>query len=255
MRIRLATVGLAAVGLLAGCADVVNGSGAVGGPAATGPSGSSASPDFPGQSQANSGAGSATTPAAPGTPTGTAAGADAVPARELRGGQAGLRLLRQQLRRPQLNGPVWPLRESKTVEAKTQWVVEEGAGHWGPPGADTLADIAKGVRQQMVDGGGYGDKPTVTTLADENTTVDGADAHLLHTRFTLDPTWAKSRGTAVKQEQLWILAIKVGPNDVSLWYTSVPDLVRSCGRGCPTSSSRSRSADRHGAADDRGRTV
>lgn len=222
-RIRLATVGLAAVGLLAGCADVVNGSGAVGGPAAKGPSGSAASPDFPGQSQANSGAGT-TTPAAPGTPTGTAPAPTLCPHVSFAAAKLSFDCFDSSFV-PQLNGPVWPLRESKTVEAKTQWVVEEGAGHWGPPGADTLADITKGVRQQMVDGGGYGDKPTVTTLADENTTVDGADAYLLHTRFTLDPTWAKSRGTAVKQEQLWILAIKVGPNDVSLWYTSVPDLV------------------------------
>jgi hypothetical protein len=118
------------------------------------------------------------------------------------------------------------LRESKTVEAATGWVVEEGAGHWGATQGHSLAEIAKNVRSQMADSGGYGDTPTITTLADDETKVDGADAHLLHTRFTLNPTWAKTRKTAVKQEQLWILAIKVGRDDVSLWYTSIPDLVQ-----------------------------
>jgi hypothetical protein len=223
MRVRLAVLGLAAVGLLAGCADVVDGNGALAG--AGGPSGTS-SPDFPGQSTGSSGSGSASAPslsvpsasssAVPPTPCPHVTFAAAKLAFDCLGSGFDA----------DTNGSIWPLRESKTVEPATGWVVEEGAGHWGATDGHSLAVIATNVRDQMAEAGGYGDKPTVTTLADDDTTVDGAPAHLLHTRFTLDPTWAKSRKTAVKQEQLWILAIKVGSDDVSLWYTSIPDLVK-----------------------------
>lgn len=122
-------------------------------------------------------------------------------------------------------GPVWPVSERKTVEPATQWVLEEGAGHWGSPVNQSLATIAVTVRQQMISVGGYGANPRVSTGASRPTTVDGHDAYLLQTTFTLSPRWAQSDGTKVKQEKLWIVAIEVGAGDVSLWYTSVPDLA------------------------------
>jgi hypothetical protein len=120
---------------------------------------------------------------------------------------------------------VWPLRESKTVEAATGWVVEEGAGHWGTTDGGSLTDIAENVRDQMVDAGGYGDNPAISTIGKEGT-VGGAESAILEVTFTLNPAWARSSGTKVKQEKLWLIAIEVGTDDVSLWYTSIPDLAK-----------------------------
>lgn len=123
--------------------------------------------------------------------------------------------------------PVWPLSEERIVEPTTKWVLEEGAGHWGSPDGASLAFIAANVRRQMISIGGYGVNPAAHTVASHATTVDGAPAYLLQTTVTINPAWARSFGTKVKQEKLWIIAIRVGPNDVSLWYTSLPDLVAS----------------------------
>jgi hypothetical protein len=223
MRVRLAVAGCAAVGLLAGCAGTVDGQGSLGSGA---PSGASSSPDFPGQN--SSGSGSATgSPVLPSTPGGTAGAAtQATPCPHVTYAAAKLAFdCFGSDFQASTNVGIWPLRESKTVEASSQWVVEEGAGHWGAADGRSLADIAQNVRTQMVNEGGYGANPTVSTLADNDTRVDGAAAHLLHTRITIDPSWAQANKTAVKQEQLWILAIKVGSDDVSLWYASIPDLV------------------------------
>jgi hypothetical protein len=222
-RIQTVVVALAAAGLLAGCADVVDGTGAVGGA-----SGASSSPDFPGQSTGSTGSASAS-PIAPSAsasgPTSTAVPPTPCPHVTYAAAKLSFDCFDSDFEANTSGAGVWPLRESKSVETATGWVAEEGAGHWGSPAGRTLSEIAQNVRTQMVDEGGYGTKPTVTTVSDDATTVDGADAQLLHTKFTLDPTWAKTRKTAVKQEQLWIVAIKVGTNDVSLWYTSIPDLV------------------------------
>jgi hypothetical protein len=67
----------------------------------------------------------------------------------------------------------------------------------------------------------------VRTGASRAIKVDGRPAYLLRTTFGINPAWARGEGTAVKQERLWLLAIEVAPNDVSLWYASVPDLVAS----------------------------
>jgi hypothetical protein len=122
---------------------------------------------------------------------------------------------------------VWPLQEFRIIEPSTNWVLEEGAGHWGSPGNHSLAALAGLVRREMIAVSDYGANPRVHTVASRPTTVDGAHAYLLQTTFTLDPAWARAQGTKVKQEKLWILAIEVGPDDASLWYTSVPDLVKS----------------------------
>jgi hypothetical protein len=126
------------------------------------------------------------------------------------------------------NGFVWPLSEFKTVEKPTAtfsgWVLEEGAGHWGSPGATSLRDIAANVRDQMVASDGYGANPRMHIDADRDMSVDGRPAHLLQTTFTLDPVWARTDGTKVKHEKLWIVDVAVSPGDVSLWYASVPDL-------------------------------
>ena len=56
-------------------------------------------------------------------------------------------------------------------------------------------------------------------------TIDRHAAHLLQTTVTINPAWARQDGTKVKQERLWIIAIEVAADDVSLWYTSLPDLA------------------------------
>jgi hypothetical protein len=124
-------------------------------------------------------------------------------------------------------GTVWPVSERKTVEASSGWLLDEGAGHWGSPDGVALVDIALNVRQQMLDGDSYGSRPTVRTVVSRRTEVDGAPAYLVQTNFGINPAFARTEGTKVKQERLWIIAIRVAPNDVSLWYASVPDLVKS----------------------------
>ena len=186
--------------LLAGCSDVVNGTGAALG---AGPRGA--------------GGPSSTAPAAP--PTGCPQ-VD-YPAAHLRFEciTSGMRAFYQ--------GQVWPVSERRTVEPSTGWVLEEGGGHWGSPDGVALVDIALNARQQMLDASSYGSQPAVRTVVSKATKVDGAPAYLVQTNFGINPAYARAAGTAVKQERLWIIAIQVAPNDVSLWYISVPDLVKS----------------------------
>ena len=228
MRIRTAVVVVAAAGLLAGCADVVDGTGssALGG----GRTGTAPAPDFPSASGpgAPSASGpSASEPARP-TPSGSAsvAAPTSCPHVVYPAARIAFDCITGGLTATSSNG-FWPLSEYKTVEATTHWVLEEGAGHWGPSDGKSLAAISVAVRDQMVHDGGYGDGPKITTDRNADTTVDGAKAHVLQTTFTLDPAWAAKRGTKVKQEKLWVVAIEVGSDDVSLWYTSVPDLAKS----------------------------
>jgi hypothetical protein len=124
-------------------------------------------------------------------------------------------------------GQVWPVSERRTVEASTGWVLEEGGGHWGSPEGVALVDIALNVRQQMLDAEAYGTQPTVRTVVSRPTTIDGAPAYLVQTNFGINPAYAQQAGTKVQEERLWIVAIRVASNDVSLWYISVPDLVKS----------------------------
>jgi len=124
------------------------------------------------------------------------------------------------------DGEVWPFSERRTVEPSTGWILEQGAGHWGSADGAALVDIALTVRQQMLDADSYGVHPTVRTGASRATEVDGRPAYLVRTTFGINPAWARGEGTAVKQERMWLLAIEVAPNDVSLWYVSLPDIVR-----------------------------
>lgn len=121
--------------------------------------------------------------------------------------------------------PVWPVSLRKTVESETGWVVEEGAGNWGDPGSDSPSAIAKLVRTHMVDAGQYGESPTLKTAQDAKTTIGGVRAHVLQTTITLNPAWAKQRGTAVKTERLWIVVLAVSAHDTALWYVSIPNLA------------------------------
>jgi len=185
--------------LAAGCSDEVNGTGSVFG---AGPS---------------PGGASSTAPAAP--PTGC-------PRVDYPAAKLSFTCLTTGMR-AFYQGTVWPVSERKTVEASSGWLLEEGGGHWGSPDGVALVDIALNVRQQMLDGDSYGSQPTVRTVVSKPMTVDGAPAYLVQTNFGINPAFARTEGTKVKQERLWILAVQVAHEDVSLWYASVPDLVKS----------------------------
>lgn len=124
-----------------------------------------------------------------------------------------------------VDNPVWPVSLRETVETETGWVVEEGAGNWGDPGPDSQSAIAKQVRTHMVDAGQYGDSPTLKTSQDAKTTIAGVRAHVLQTTITLNPAWAKERGTGVRTERLWIVVLAVSAHDTALWYVSIPNLA------------------------------
>lgn len=222
-------VGVAlALGLLAGCSDVVSGTGS------TAAGAGSSSPDFPSPSAASTAPGTSAVPTpTPATPTLPSPSSSSVrvpaslicPTVHYTAARYSFTCLTTGLT-PSVNGTgVWPLREYRSVEPSTGWVLETGGGHWGPPAGKSLVSIATTVRQRMVSDENYGSSPTVTTVASTDTTLDGMKAHILQTTMTLNPAFRTSRKTKVKQEKLWIVALQVGSNDVSLWYTSLPDLV------------------------------
>lgn len=235
MKIRWALAALATIGLLAGCSTVVNGTGST---ALTGgASGAARSPDFPnrsGSAPQPSDTGEAPAPEPSGSSGSAAEAATPCPNVSYPYAHLAFACITTGMTQ-QLDGDVWPLSEIKPVDAAgSGWVLDEGAGHWGATEGHSLSAIAENVRQQMVDNDNYGDNPTVHTDASKDTTVDGAPAHLLQTTFTIDPAWAKANKVTVKQEKLWIIAIEVGSDDVSLWYVSVPDLVSTLWAKVPT---------------------
>jgi hypothetical protein len=189
---------IALVGLLAGCSDVLHGAGTAFGP---GPAGGNSAP--------------APAARATGCPHVVYAAAklsfDCI--------SAGMRTFYQD--------EVWPVSERKAVEPSTGWSYDEGAGHWGSPDGVALVDIALNVRQQMLDAQSYGAQPKVRTVVSKATKVDGAPAYLVQTDFEINPAYAHQVGTKVRTERMWMLAIQVAPNDISLWYVSVPDLAKS----------------------------
>jgi hypothetical protein len=222
MNTRLVIAGFALAALLAGCTDVVDGAG--NSALTAGPAGGSSTPAFPGPTSG------AATPTAPGSTaprsTSVAQPPTTCPHVVYPAAKLAFDCMTTGLK-ASYNGKVWPLQEYKTVEKSTGWVAEQGAGHWGSSAGQSLEDIALNVRQQMIDAGGYGDNPTRITVADRAMTVDGHIARLLQTTFTINRAWARSNGTKVEQEKLWLVAIEVGAGDVSLWYASVPDLAKS----------------------------
>ncbi|SOD73181.1 hypothetical protein SAMN05892883_2470 [Jatrophihabitans sp. GAS493] len=116
---------------------------------------------------------------------------------------------------------LWPVVFVKPVE--TSWWLDEGSGLWGPLDGDTLADVTVDIRGREVDAGSYGPTPAIKTLAAKNTTIDGHPAHILQTRFTIDPTYVKERKLKVRTEVSWIVAISIDATSASVWFVSVPD--------------------------------
>lgn len=218
---------LAVAALLAACSQVVDGSGSA--QVSAGPSGS-ASVDFP----SGSASGSLTPPIETPSPslTGSASGSPAAgqdfscPTITYPLAHLAFQCIVATMT-PETNDKVWPLREFDTVEPTTNWSMDMGAGHWGQREGRSLGEITVNVRQQMLGQGAYGTSPTVTTTASDDKTVAGVPAHVLQTTFTLNRAFAKKRHTKVKIEKLWIVALEVGTDDVSLWYVSVPDLAKS----------------------------
>lgn len=213
---------LAATGLLAGCASVVDGSGS------SARSGGSSSPDFPTPSAGGAGSapatGSSSNPASA-SPSSKSSTATDYTCPDVRTSLERLAFTcLTSTMRSKVGGTPWNVVESTTVEPKTHWSLDMGMTYIGQRGSVTRESLALQVRALMVAEQNYGTAPTVKTDVSRATTIDGKPAHLLQTTFTLNPAFRKSSGTAVKVEKSWILAIDVAPGDVTLWYTSVPDL-------------------------------
>ncbi|SDJ32633.1 hypothetical protein SAMN05444157_2836 [Frankineae bacterium MT45] len=116
---------------------------------------------------------------------------------------------------------LWPVVFVKPVE--TSWWLDEGSGRWGPLDGDSLAAVTANIRSREVNLGSYGPSPKVTTLSDKDTTIDGHRAHVLQTRFTIDPTFVKEQKLKVRTEVSWIVAIATNTSSASVWFVSVPD--------------------------------
>lgn len=122
------------------------------------------------------------------------------------------------------SGAVWPLNLQKSVEPN--WALSEGAGRWGAANGHTLKTIAEQVRTQMVDTGAYGPSPGVRTTSSKAAKIAGVDAWVLQTTFTIDAAYREQQKLTVQTEKSWIVALKVGAADVSLWYVTIPDDVK-----------------------------
>jgi len=228
--------------LLTACTSVVDGTGRsanLPGPSGTGgfpaPSGSaapapsnSAAPTPTGSGlQSSSGPGGTPT-AGPGVPSGSGTGAPPVvncptisyPRAHLRFDcvTSGLTF--------SPDDPTWPLDLQKPTEAT--WAMSEGAGHWGAAGGRSLQRIATNLRQQMLvqDPPAYGTDPGVRTTSSKAATVGGVPAWVLQTTFTINPAFRKERNLTVRTERSWIVAMRVGADDVSVWYVTIPDNVK-----------------------------
>lgn len=119
--------------------------------------------------------------------------------------------------------PTWPLDLQKPTEAT--WAMSEGAGHWGTTGGRSLQQIATNLRQQMLaqDPPAYGTDPGVRTTSSKAATVGGVPAWVLQTTFTINPAFREQRQLTVRTERSWIVALRVGADDVSVWYVTIPD--------------------------------
>jgi hypothetical protein len=71
----------------------------------------------------------------------------------------------------------------------------------------------------------YGTSPAVATTSSKAATIAGVPAWVLQSSFTLNSTFRAQRKLTVKVEKSWIVALKVGADDVSLWYVTIPDDV------------------------------
>lgn len=215
---------LAASGLVAGCSSVIDGSGSA---ARSGGPGVSTSPDFPSQTPSATDSGPVAGSSSIAPPTSSSG---AVPLTDYACPDVQTSLERLAFTcltatmTSRVGGRPWNVLESTTVEAATSWSLDMGMTYVGQRGSATLESLALKVRTEMVTEGSYGTAPTVRTDDTKPTTIDGKPAHLVQTTFTLNPTFRKTRGTAVQIEKSWILAIEVAPGEVTLWYTSIPDL-------------------------------
>lgn len=123
---------------------------------------------------------------------------------------------------------VWPLTERKVVaryRGGVKATLDTGAGHWGSQGSDTLRGIATQVRTRMVENGNYGAPHPAIRSKGKSIDVNGHKAYQLMTTFTINSSFRQSSGVKIKHEKSWIVAIQIAPDDVSLWYVSVPDAV------------------------------
>jgi hypothetical protein len=131
----------------------------------------------------------------------------------------------------------WPIVWRKVVAhygTDQEWTLDTGAGHWGKQGSSSLRDIAVQVRDRMVALGDYGKpRPSVQTTG-KQIEVTGHKAYQLVTTFTINATFRKHTAAPIKHEKSWIVAVQVAPDDVSLWYVSVPDAVRYYWRSIPS---------------------
>jgi hypothetical protein len=125
----------------------------------------------------------------------------------------------------QSDDPLWPLSLVKQVEP--HWQLAEGAGLFGSADGHSLQTITEAVRSQMVQGGAYGPDPAVQTLSSKAATIGGAAAWVLQTQVTINAAYRQRQQLTVTHERLWIVAITIAPNDVSLWFVTVPDDVSS----------------------------
>lgn len=208
---------------VAGCSQVVDGQ-------QVRPTASS--PDFPSASATPTPTPTSTpTPTPSPTPTPTATGPAPAPFTVTRcptirypGAHLSFTCIRSDLRQS-FDGPVWPLNEYKILD-KAGWAMAQGAGVAKRGSTVKLAPLVASVTRDMVAAKIYGRGAKEKKLAGKAIKVDGKPAYLLETTVTLNPSYAKSIGTKVRIERLWVVSIQVSKTAVSLWYVSIPDIAK-----------------------------
>jgi hypothetical protein len=119
--------------------------------------------------------------------------------------------------------PVWDLTLDQEVEPT--WVLAEGAKKLAALKGRSLADVALGLRKAMLANTQYGDSPVVHTESASSTTVAGVPAYVLQTAFTIDAQYRVQNNLRVRVEKLWIVTLSAGDGQVAAWYVTVPDDV------------------------------
>ncbi len=117
----------------------------------------------------------------------------------------------------------WPV--NFQVEVDLKWTLDEGSSPNSLQSGHDPATVARTLTTAMA-AGNYGPSPGIKRERDTDLVVDGKKAHLVRTLFTIAPSYRAKLHVRVRQEQLWVVAVQVTPDQVSAWYVSVPDVTR-----------------------------
>jgi hypothetical protein len=201
--------------LLAGCTETVSGHG--GPPGASDPSGTSTS-----EPPSGSGTPSSPAPSSGESSSGAPSGAHLACPRVV---DSSAHLAYDCITRVMTkdSDTIWPLKFIRQVDV--DWTLDEGSTHVAVTGTanGNVTVLANGFASAM-GAQEYGPNAGVTKVRDADVKVAGRTAHLVESVIKLDPDYRAKRHLKVKLERLWVVVLRIGPDQFSAWYVSIPDV-------------------------------